>query len=99
MCRVIGAALFVLGAVALGPAARADEAEDRAAKLIETAGGKVVREPALPGKPVIGVVLPPKFGADELKALASFKRLLALSAAGPGVTDAALKDVAARKTL
>src|SRR5436305_14876631 len=91
-------ALFATAFLFAG-SARADEAEDKAAKLIESAGGQLLREPALPGKPILGVVLPPKFGPDELKALPSFKRLIALSLSGPNVTDAVLKDVAKLKTL
>ena len=72
---------------------KAQKAEDKAAKLINDAGGKAVHEPALPGKPVIGVLMPPKFGDAELKALASFKSLFALTMTGPDVTDAALKDI------
>src|SRR5687767_13019337 len=78
---------------------RADEAEDKAAKVIEGAGGQVIREPSLPGKPIVGIVLPPKFGPDEVKALASFKKLFALALSGPGVTDEVMKDVGRLKTL
>ena len=84
--------------MASGPVARADKAEDEAAKLIEAAGGSVVRNPGQPGKPVIGVVLPPKTGNAELKALATFKTLLAVSAHCP-FTDATATEVAERKTL
>src|SRR5689334_18294118 len=84
--------------LASGSVARADKAEDEAAKLIEAAGGSVVRDPARPGKPVIGVSLPPKIGDAELKALASFKTLLAISANNP-FTDATVKEVAGLKAL
>src|SRR5262245_25211657 len=98
MFRAIGSALFAALFLFAG-AVRADEAEDKAVKVIESAGGQIVREASLPGKPILGVVMPQKFGPNELKALASFKRLLALSLSGPGVNDAVLKEIAALKTL
>ncbi len=57
-----------------------------------------MREPTRPGKPVVGVILPQKTTGAELKALASFKTLLAISAPGP-FSDATAKEIAARKTL
>src|SRR5436190_21211196 len=93
LCFAVFAAAFLTAAPA-----RADEAEDRAAKAIEGAGGQVIREPSIPGKPVVGVVLPQKFGPDELKALKGFKKLLALALSGPGVTDEVMKDVGRLKT-
>src|SRR5262245_28649769 len=95
----IGSVLLVVGVLTCASTARGDEAEDKAVKVIESAGGKAIRDPARSGKPVVAVVMPPKFGDPELKSLASFKNLLALTLAGPSVTDAAMKEVAELKTL
>ncbi len=89
---------FAVMAGLLATYARADEIEDKAAKVIESAGGKVQRDKGKPGK-VIAVTLSPKAGEAEVKAIAGLKNLLAISLSGPAVTDAAAKEIGARTTL
>src|SRR5262245_39988413 len=96
MRRAIVAA--VLAAVSMFGVAHADEAEDKAAKLIEGSGGAIQRELGKTGKVVVAT-LGAKAGNAEVKALADFKGLMALTAAGPVITDAAAKEIAGRKTL
>src|SRR5262245_7475549 len=80
--------------------ARADEAEDRAAKLVTGALGKVVRDENAPGKPVVEVRLYFMEGADAgLKELAALKDLKELGLNFSDTTDAGLKDLAALNQL
>jgi len=78
--------------------ARADEVEDKAAKVIEASGGKVQRDKGKPGK-VIAITLGPKAGEAEIKALADLKNLLAITLSGPAVTDVAAKEIGTHTTL
>jgi hypothetical protein len=91
----------LLGVVLLACAApcRADEAEDKAVKLIEASGGTVTRDPTKSGKPVIVVSLGPKAGEAEVRAAAGCKSLLALTANGGAINDDTAKAIGARKTL
>src|SRR4051812_13458435 len=80
--------------------ARADEAEDKAAALVEKLGGTVARDEKWPGKPVIRVELIFTKVADaDLKELAPLQNLTSLNLSGTAVTGTGLKELAALKNL
>src|SRR5262245_16800995 len=92
--------LCALVLVFIAPAARADEAEDKAIAVVEKLKGEITRDDKKPGKPVVAVVL---VGADvtdaSLKELASLKNLAVLHLHKTKVTGAGLKDLGALKNL
>jgi internalin A len=101
--------LVLAGSVFLALAARADEAEDKALKLVKDHGGTVTREETKLGKPVIAIRIgAPTSGGPfaerptlkGLKGLTAFKTLTALDLSGcRGLTDERMKEVAALTTL
>lgn len=80
--------------------ARADEAEDKAVKVVKDAGGTVTRDMKRPGQPVVEVKLAhQKLTPATLKSLAAFPRLTDLNLGESSVTVAGMKELAAVKTL
>src|SRR4051794_5988280 len=97
MSRVM---LFAVVSLACAPAARADDAEDKAAALVTKLKGVIVRDDKKGDKPVIGVHLGNTKVTDaELKELAGFKSLAHLVLNNTAVTDAGVKELAALKGL
>lgn len=81
-------------------AVRADDAEDKAVKYVESLGGKVERDAQQPSKPVVRVVLSRSKMTDEgLKELAGLKKLAQLDLSNTAITDAGVKELAKMKTL
>ena len=80
---------------------RADDAEDKAAAVVEKLGGGVTRDPKQPGKPVVEVRfanLGAKADPKELVGhLVQFQRLRVLDLRGIPLNDAGLREVAALK--
>ncbi len=71
-----------------------DDAEAKAARFVEKAGGTVAREPKLKGNPVVGVNLSAKKVADaDLKEIAALAQLQTLDLSFTPITDAGLKDL------
>src|SRR5438105_3614571 len=95
LCGVVSCLTLV------APAARADDAEDKAVAFVEKLGGKVTRDEKLPGKPVVAVNLRNTFVKDaDLKELAAFKSLTTLDLSGnPGVTDDGMQHLVPLKNL
>src|SRR5438045_453059 len=86
-----GVAALALGGVALWKARTSATAEQQAIATIEKLGGKIFRDPKMPGKPVVGVDLSSTKVSDAtLKQLTALKQVRELSLTGP-VTDAGLK--------
>lgn len=88
---------ILLLSLALGMTSRAvaDDNEDRAAAAIVQFGGRVWRDDAAPGRPVIDVGLYSFSIKDsDLRALAGLKRLHSLQVVGAEVTDVGLKEIA-----
>jgi Leucine-rich repeat (LRR) protein len=77
----------------------ADEPEDTAAAALAKSGAAVIRDHDRPGKPVIGVRLPPAATDAELKKLAPLKNLTTLDLEGTQVTETGLKELAPLKSL
>ncbi|MFO0823174.1 MAG: hypothetical protein U0792_08645 [Gemmataceae bacterium] len=98
MRSILRTLLLALGLMVLTSNTRADEAEEKAAKVIEATGGKIQRDRGKPGK-VIAVTLGPKAGEAEIKALVGLKNLLAISLSGGAVTDSAAKEIGTHTTL
>jgi internalin A len=97
MFRLMAFALAVSG-LCLGSSARADDAEDKAATLVEKLGGKVTRDEKAPGKPVVTVRFNDPFGKTkvtdvDLKELAALKNLTTLNMSGPLGTDAGRQEL------
>jgi hypothetical protein len=96
---------FVCGltVVLAGCVARADEAEDAAAKWAESVGGRVVRDAKAAGKPVVEVAFGPvnkKVTNDGLKELAGLKNLKTLTIFFcDQIGDAGMKHVKGLTTL
>ncbi len=68
--------LCAVALVLLASTARADEAEDKAVKLVEKLGGRVTRDEKAPGKPVVEVFLANKqVTAADLRVLAPLTNL------------------------
>src|ERR1700681_4626928 len=92
----------LIGLVMLLPVGivRADEAEDRAVRVIKGLGGSITRKDKTPGSPVVGVRLwGPEIREAELKELASLKQLQSLNVSFTNVTAAELKELAGLKQL
>src|SRR5260370_10957574 len=71
-----------------------DEAEAKAAALIDKLGGKVTREPKIKGNPIVAVNLSSREINDAtLKALAGLKHVRALDIGFTPVSDAGLKEL------
>src|SRR5829696_8166995 len=84
-------AVMVLG----GPAARADDAEDKVVAFVTKLGGTVDRDETAPGKPINRVDLSGTKVTDAgLKELAPLKNLTVLYLDYTQVTDAGLKELA-----
>src|SRR5438132_596267 len=87
-------AMIILASIANIGAAQ-DDAETKAVKLIEKAGGKVAREPKIKGNPVVGVDLSAKkVGDAELKDFAVLTQLQTLDLSFTPITDVGVKDLA-----
>jgi internalin A len=75
--------------------ARADDAEDKAVKIVEKLGGRVTRDDKQPGKPVVGVDFAfSRVGDADLKELTALKSLNTLLLYETAVTDEGLKALA-----
>jgi internalin A len=99
LCAVV--AWMVLGVLGAPTSARPDDAEDKAAALVERLGGKFSRDEKAPGKPVVKVDLHYTLvsGAD-LRALAALKGLTHLDLSlNKGLGDAHLKELPALTNL
>jgi Leucine-rich repeat (LRR) protein len=68
--------------------------EDRAAAALAKLGAVVIRDYDRPGKPVVGVRLPPSATDEQLKELAPLKNLTTLDLEGTQVTEMGLKELA-----
>ena len=76
-------------------ALRADDAEDKAAALVERLGGTVTRDETRPGKPVVAVDLyARRVTGTDLRALAPLQNLARLDLTYTGITSAELKELA-----
>ena len=74
---------------------RADDAEDKAAALVQKLGGTVVRDEKRSGQPVVEVDLSKsKVTGENLRALAPLQNLTALYLSHTPVTNADLKELA-----
>ena len=79
---------------------RADDAEEKAAKFVESLRGRVERDGTKPDKPVVAVSLSGQVTDADLKELANFKHLNRLSLQlCAKLTDAGLKELAPLKKL
>src|SRR4029079_9252810 len=69
--------------------------EQKAVAKLELLGGKVVREDATPGSPVIEVTFEQnnRFGDPHVRLLKQLRSLRTLSLAGTRITDVGMKDV------
>src|SRR5262245_63413531 len=90
-CIVICGVLFV------PLAARADEAEERAEKVIKDLGGAVIRDDKQPGKPVVTVYVNSPINRSAMKHISAFKELRSLSVGG--VTDDSIEEINSLKNL
>lgn len=80
--------------------ARADDAEEKAVRLVQHLGGKVTRDPKRPGEPVVAVSLWGIQKADgQLKGLGALNDLASLDLSCSDVTAAGLKELTALKGL
>src|SRR5262245_47957714 len=81
------------------PAARADDAEDKAVEVIENGGARVTRDEQAPGRPVVQVDFQQKVTDEDLKALAALKHLKVLLLDETSLCDSDLKHLAGLPTL
>src|SRR5205823_5840859 len=73
----------------------ADEAEDRAVKIVKDLGGRLLRDEGAPGRPVVAVDLKETSASDKhLSELAAFKMLRRLDLSSTRVTGVGLKELA-----
>src|SRR5690242_18571047 len=97
MSRVI--ATLALAGLVLGPV-RADDADDRAEKVVKKYRGLPSRDDKLPGKPIVGInLMAAKVTDEDMKGFAGLKSITTLHLESTKITDAGLKEIAGLKSL
>jgi internalin A len=85
---------LVIGLLLAVPSLYADDAEEKALKLVKRLGGTVTRDDKDPAHPVVSVDLTATIMTDAgLKDLAALKGLQTLDLSRTWVTDAGLKEL------